>query len=155
VKNKKKKTFVFKGLGFPIKLVNAPMKKEFGDWYIDIDMNKLMRVVLEALTYKPAPLTAEELRFIRSYLQMTTTEFGKLFGVSHVTILKWESGENKISPSLEFCIRLYISDYLHTKDAEFRAFYKELSLEQLSKKEKKKIHPFVIDATTDDLKIAL
>jgi len=154
-KIKKKKTFIFKGLGFPIKLINVPMKREFGDWYIDINMNKLMLIVLEALTHKPIALTGDELRFIRSYLQMTTSEFGKTFGVSHVAVLKWESGENRMSPALELCIRLYILDYLHAKDAEFRALYKEINLKQLSKREKGKVHPLCIDATTEDFKIAL
>ena len=86
---------------------------------------------------------------------MTTTEFGKTFGVSHVAVLKWESGKNRISPSLELCIRLYVLDFLKAKDKEFRALYKELSLEQLSKEKTRKIHPIAIDATTEDLKIAL
>src|SRR6267154_2707512 len=110
MRDRKKKTLVFEGLGFPIKLINAPMKKVFGEWYIDINMNKLMIIVFEALAHKPVPLTGDELGFIRSYLEMTTTEFGKTFGVSHVAVLKWESEENKVSPALELCIRLYILD---------------------------------------------
>jgi len=123
MKDRKKKTFIFEGLGFPIKLINAPMNKVLGEWYIDINMNKLMLVVLEALIHKPIPLTGDELGFIRSYLEMTTTAFGKSFGVSHVAVLKWESGENNVSPALELCIRLYILDHLHAKDAEFRVLY--------------------------------
>ena len=155
MKNRKKKTFIFDGLGFPIKLINVPMRKEFGDWYIDINMNKLMLVVLEALAHKPIALTGDEVGFIRSYLQMTTAEFGKTFGVSHVAVLKWESGENKISPALEVYIRLFILDHIQVKDSEFRVFYKELNLEQLSKSKNKKIHTLAVDATTEDLKIAL
>ncbi len=154
-KNRKKETFVFDGLGFPIKLVNAPMKKVAGEWCIDINMNKLMIVALEALVRKPSSLTGDELRFIRSYFQTTTTEFGKIFGVSHVAVLKWEKGENQISPAIDLYLRLYIVDHLKAKDAEFRAIYRELSLEQLSKKGKGKIHPLIVDATSEDLKIAL
>jgi DNA-binding transcriptional regulator YiaG len=155
MKTRKKKTFIYEGLGFPIKLINVPMKKEFGDWYIDINMNKLMLVVLEGLAHKPTALTGDELKFIRSYLEMTSTEFGKAFGVSHVAVLKWENGENRISPALELCVRLHILDHLQAKDAEFRALYRELNLGRLSKKEKAKIHPLAVDATTEDLKIAL
>ncbi len=151
---RKKETFIFEGLGFPIKLINVPMKKIAGEWCIDVNMNKLMIVALEALIHKPIPLTGDELSFIRSYLQMTTTEFGKAFGVSHVAVLKWENCENRISPALDFCIRLYVLDHLHAKDAKFRAVYKKLSLEQLSKKEKGKIHPLAIDVETEDLKSA-
>jgi hypothetical protein len=56
---------------------------------------------------------------------------------------------------LEICIRLYILDHLSAKDREFRALYKELSPEKLSKEPKRKIHPIAVDATTEDLKIAL
>jgi DNA-binding transcriptional regulator YiaG len=155
MKNRKKETFVFEGLGFPIKLINAPMKKVFGEWAIDINMNKLMLVVLEAMVHKPVALTGAELRFIRSYLQMTSTEFGKIFGVTHAAVLKWESGKNKISPPLELCIRLHVLNHLRAKDKEFRALFKELSLEKLSEKPTGKIHPLAVDATTEDLKIAL
>lgn len=154
MKDRKKKTFIYEGLGFPIKLINAPMKKMLGEWYIDIDMNKLMFVVLEALINKPVSLTGGELGFIRSYLEMTTTEFGKAFGVSHVAVLKWESGVNNVSPALELCIRLYILDHLHAKDAEFRALYKALSLERLSKSKKGTTDLLSVDATAEDLKIA-
>lgn len=155
MKNMKKKTFIFEGLGFPIKLINAPMRKKFGEWYIDIDMNKLMLVVLEALVHKPTALTGGEIGFIRSYLKMTAAEFGKAFGVSHVAVLKWESNENKISPSLDLYIRFFILDHLHAKDKEFKSLYQQLSLDQISKREKGKIHPLAVEVTSEDLKIAL
>jgi DNA-binding transcriptional regulator YiaG len=155
MKDRKRDTFIFEGLGFPIKLINVPMKKVFDEWCIDINMNKLMVVVLEALIHKPTALSPDELGFIRSYLEMTTTEFGKTFGVSHVAVLKWESGKNKISASLDLCIRLYVLDFLKAKDKDFRALYKELNLQQLSKEPKKKIHPIAVEATSDELKIAL
>ena len=71
MKNMKKKTFVYEGLGFPVKLINAPMKKIFGEWYLDIDMNKLMLVVFGMLAHKSTALTGDEIRFVRTYLKMT------------------------------------------------------------------------------------
>ena len=153
-KDRKTKTFIYKGLGIPVKLINAPMKKVFGEWCIDINMNDLMLLVLEEIVHKPSALTGDELRYIRTYLEMTTTAFGKIFGVSHVAVLKWEGEKNRISPSLELCIRLYVLNYLSAKDAEFRALYNELSLEQLAKGQKGKIHPIAVDATSDELKLA-
>jgi DNA-binding transcriptional regulator YiaG len=130
------------------------MKKIYGEWTININMNKLMIIVLEALVHKPVNLTKDELGFIRSYFAMTTTEFGKKFGVSHVAVLKWESGENRLSPAIECCIRLFVLDHLRTKDKEFRTFYKELSLEKLAKAPPKKSQRLIVDATHEDLKIA-
>lgn len=155
MKNKKKSTFVYEGLGIPVKLINVPMKKMLGEWFIDVNMETLQRVVLEALVHKPVSLTGMELRYIRHYLEMSAVDFGKTFGVSHVAVVKWENAKNGISPALELYIRLYMMKYLKAKDKEFRALYDDLSLEQLSKSRKGKIHPISIDATTEDLQIAL
>jgi len=153
-KNKKNQTFVYEGLGFPIKLINAPMRKTLGKWVIDLDMNKLQVAVLRTLIYKPAPLTGDELKFIRKYLYLSMAEFGKVFGITHVAVVKWESGQRNISPPMEICIRLYILEQLHARDKEFRNLYNTIKLEMLSKHKTEKIHPLVIDMT-DDFKIAL
>ncbi len=155
VKERKIKTFIYKGLGIPIKLINVPMKKVLGEWCIDINMNKLMLVVLQEIIHKPTALTGDEFRYIRTYLEMTTTEFGKTFGVSHVAVLKWESEQNRITPALELYIRLYVLNHLRTKDKEFRVLYNAITLQQLSKDPKKKLYPIDIHATTEELKIAL
>ena len=154
MKDKKTKTLIFHGLGFPVKLINASMKKVFGEWCFDINLNKLMKVVLEALIHKPTALTGGELEFIRSYLKITLKEVSKLLGVSQAAVLKWEKEKNKISPSLELCIRLYVLDHLQVKDAAFRAFYKDVSLGQLSKSSKAKARPLIVDVTTEEFKIA-
>jgi DNA-binding transcriptional regulator YiaG len=155
MKDRKKSTFIYEGLGIPIKLMNVPMKKMLGKWMIDINMETLQRIVLEALVHKPTSLTGNELRYIRHYMELPATEFGKIFGVSHVAVIKWENAKNRVSPALELCIRLYMMNYLKAKDKEFRALYDDLSLDKLSKSRKEKIHPIIIDATTENLKIAL
>lgn len=153
-KNRKTETFIYKGLGFPIKLINVPMKKVVGEWIIDVDMNKLQIAVLRALIYKPTPLTGDELNFIRAFLNMSMVEFGKVFGVTHVAVVNWENGKRNMSPPMELCIRLYVLDHLQARDKEFRILYNKISLEALSKHKGGKIHPLAIDLT-EDLKIAL
>jgi DNA-binding transcriptional regulator YiaG len=132
MKKSKKETFIFNGLGFPIKLINAPMKKMLGEWVLDVDMNELMRVVIEGLIKQPYALTGAQLRFIRSYLEMTTEKFGKLCGVSHSAVLHWENERNAITPALDGFIRMRLQDLLKTSDSEFRKFFKKLDLGQLS-----------------------
>lgn len=155
MKSTKKETLVYKGLGFPIKLIDVPMKKMFGDWVMDIDMTELQLIVLRALIYKPIRLTKDELRFIRHFLVMTTTAFGKIFGVRHSAVVQWENGKRNLSPSIEFCIRLYVMDHLHAKDKEFRNLYNKISIEQLSKEVAEQSPPIEIDASEEDLKVAL
>lgn len=144
--NKKFETYIFEGFGFPVVLINAPWRKTLGEWVLDINLNKLKDFVLDYLIHKESPLTGEELKFIRKHLEMTVAAFGKLFGVTHVSILKWENNEVKISPTTEFCIRLYVKDQLHTKDKEFRQFYHDLRIENLAKYKKRvRYKPLEID----------
>lgn len=130
---KKTETFVFEGLGFPIVLVDAPWKKVFGEWALNVDMKQLQTLVLEFLIQKPTPLTGDELRFIRKFLEMSTATFGKLFGVSHVAVVKWEADKSQIARATELCIRLYVMDHLLPKDKEFRSFYRKMSITGLTK----------------------
>ena len=70
MKERKKSTFIYGRLGFPIQLIKVPRKTVFGEWAIDIDFNTLQRVVFNMLVRKPTSLTGKELRFIIDYLEM-------------------------------------------------------------------------------------
>jgi DNA-binding transcriptional regulator YiaG len=145
---KKTESFVFEGLGFPIFLVDAPWKKVFGEWVLDINLKELQDVVLQTLIHKSNPLNGCELRFIRKFLELSTAAFGKLFGVSHVAVVKWENDQSQINPATELCIRLHVMDRLLPKDKEFRKFYHDMSIETL-KKHKKSVRkrPIKINAS--------
>lgn len=153
MKDRKTDTFVYKGLGIPVKLVNVPMKKVLGEWFMDINFNKLQLAVLHCLLYKPAPLNGDELRYIRKFLELSLSDFGKIFGVTHVTVLKWENGKNRIPPPADIYIRLYVLNNLHVKDKEFRSLYNTINPKSLSKHKAEKNRPISIDAS-EDLKIA-
>lgn len=135
MKNTKRETFIYEGLGFPVLLVNASLRKTLGEWVIDIDFNKLRKKALNFLIHKPTSLAADEIRFIRKHFELTTTEFGKALGVTHVAVLKWESGENRILPTIDLCIRIYVLRRLHAKNEEFGKLIYEILPEQLSKLE--------------------
>jgi len=149
----KTKTLVYEGLGFPITLVNTPMKKIFGEWVIDIDMTRLQLVVLRALAFKPGRLTKNELQFIRKFLSLTTTEFGRAFAVTHAAVIQWENGKRILTPSTEFCIRLHVLSHLRAKATEFRNLYNAVPLEVLAKENAKKAAHLEIDIS-DDFKVA-
>ena len=84
---RKQETFVYEGLGFPVKLIDCPMKKMIGEWVLDINMVALQRLVFRELIHKSYPLTGKEMRFMRKFLEMSTTEFAKKIGISHATIV--------------------------------------------------------------------
>lgn len=142
---KKRETIIYEGLGFPIRLVNVPIRKVLGEWAIDINFNVLQAVVLDMLARKPTQLTGGELRFIIDYLEMSTREFAKLFGVTHAAVLKWEKEESRMNPSTEVYLRLYLLNYLKATDKEFRKLYLKISPERLVHSESPNI-PIEIDA---------
>lgn len=143
---KKNETFTYTDLGFPIELINAPMKKIFGEWVLDINLNILQEEVLQLLIHKSTPLQANELHFIRKYFEMTTTVFGKVFGVSHAAVLKWESGHLP-APPLDIYIRMYVMDRLHAKNEEFGKLFHEVSMIELlqAKKGRRKEKPLSLN----------
>lgn len=154
MKNRKTKTFVYRGFGFPITLIKAPMKKMRSGWVVDIDMQKLETVVLFALIHKPASLTGNELRFMRKVLELNATDFGRLFGVTHAAVIKWENETTKINPSTEVLIRLRMLDYLSVNSEEFKKTFMKMDLDVLAKSKRAHISKISIDATSEDLKIA-
>jgi DNA-binding transcriptional regulator YiaG len=143
---KKNETFTYTDLGFPIELIDAPMKNIFGEWVLDINLNILQQEVLKALIHKSTPLQAGELRFIRKYFEMTTTAFGEIFGVSHAAVIKWESGQLP-APPMDLYIRMYAMDRLHAKNAEFGKLFHEVSMAELvqAKKERRKEKPLSLN----------
>lgn len=90
---KRIETFIYTGLGFPIELIDARMRKIMGERVLDINLNILQQEVLKMLIHKSTPLQAGELLFIRKYFEITTTAFGEVFGVSHAAVIKWEGGQ--------------------------------------------------------------
>lgn len=153
MKDAKKKTFVYEAFGFPIKLINVPMKKVVGEWVFDVDFAVLEKAVLKLLIQKPIPLTGAEIRFIRKYLQLTTKEFGKLCGVSHPAVLKWEGGKAKPPIPTDIYIRLNALSHLKGKAQEFRSLIEETTVENLLLQSKKRSPALSINAE-EDLKSA-
>lgn len=131
---KKTKTIVYNGLGFPIRLINVPMRKAYGEWLLDINFNQLQVVVLLMLAKQTTPLSGREITFIRHYFDMSTIEFGKLLGATHVAVLKWEREERRMNANTEIFLRLYILNRLNVTDKEFRKIYLTFKPEVISKR---------------------
>lgn len=130
-------TFIYNDLGFPIELIDTPMKKIMGEWVLDINLNILQKEVLKMLIHKPTPLQAGELRFIRKYFEMTTTSFGGVFGVSHAAVIKWEGGQLP-APPMDVYIRMYAMNRLHAKNEDFGKLFHEVNMADLAQAKKER-----------------
>lgn len=149
MKKKKIKKFVYEGLGFPIVLRNVPTIKMLGEEVLDVNFNALQKNVLSILCQKEAPLTGNEVKFIRHYFEMTCTEFGMKFGCSHAAVLKWEKYGNRfanIEPTTDICIRLFVFSHISKKSGAFKKLYDEFDIGQLIKNRKQETsHVLAID----------
>jgi len=116
MERKMAKKFEYSGLGFPILLLDVPMRQVRGVEVPDVDYNILQQKVLLKLCRKPFPLTGNEIRFIRQFFELNYSEFANQFGV--------QDAFAKITPTTELCIRLYILDALRADDKLFRSTFR-------------------------------
>jgi DNA-binding transcriptional regulator YiaG len=115
---------------------------------LDIDLNILQKVVLLALAHHPSDLTGNQIRFIRNWLTFTQTEFGKLFGVTHSAVVKWEKTGNKGSKmnlTTQRDLRLWLLDRLLAKEEDFRKAFQIVHMTDYSQP----IGPLKFDVPTD------
>ncbi len=87
---RKRETVIDRRFGFDVMLVDVPMKEVRGEEVPDVNANDLRTAVLAGLTTKPGSLSGAEVRFVRLWMEKTTTDFGEDLGVTHGAVLKWE-----------------------------------------------------------------
>lgn len=93
MKKKTQKNYIDNGFGFPVTIGEVSMRSFQGEWIPEIDFFALESRLLYELPFKPSRFTGAEIKFIRSAKGLTLKDFGKMIGVSHVAVKKWEAGE--------------------------------------------------------------
>lgn len=123
-------TYVDRGFGFPVRLLNVPMIKVRGAWVPDLDLNDFTKGVLLALANLDGRLTGNQVRFIRLHFEMTLEQFGKRFGdVTHAAVKKWENAGDKptgMGWSNEKDIRLFLIMEISEAPTQVCLLYKQL-----------------------------
>ena len=130
------KQYIDMGFGFPVYLLNVLMIKIRGHWTPKINYNDLSDLLLTALAEKPSKLTGNELKFIRTKLEMKLADFAEKFYVTHPAVLKWEHKKDEptgMNWATEKDIRLFIFLSISSK-AEFPKRYQQLRPEASDKK---------------------
>ncbi len=56
-------------------------------------------------------LSAKELRFLRTHMNLTQSELGKLLGLTSQQVARWEKDESDISGAAEFLLRAYFIEH--------------------------------------------
>jgi DNA-binding transcriptional regulator YiaG len=125
---KTKKNYLYNGLGFPIILKQADFKKIGGKWLLKLDVHKLADKVIKAIPSKPVGMTGAEIRFARTYFELSKRKFAEELNVSHTAVNKWEEADQekaKIDPHTEIMLRSYIKLRLN-QESDFSNFFRGL-----------------------------
>ncbi len=107
--------YLYKGLGFPVLLLNVPMVKFDDDWALDLDHELLERGVLLRLCQKSSSLKGNEIKFIRTFFSKTLQQFGDQFRVTPACVKKWEDRGDQFTSmheTTEKMIRLFVLNNL-------------------------------------------
>lgn len=100
-----------RGFGFPVLIRDVPVVSFHGEEVALIDYEKLESLLLRAVPERQSPLLGAEIRFIRQHYGLTLEQFGRLFGVTHAAVKKWEDhGEKpaRMSRTTEMAVRLWV-----------------------------------------------
>ena len=119
------KEFKYSDLGIDIILKDVVLYKVGREWLPKIDIEKLSKRIFTLLTYRAASFSGNELSFIRTYLQMSKSEFGRELKVSHTAVGKWEKAGKKIS-SMDIGTELLLKMIMAEKSGATASKYQEI-----------------------------
>lgn len=72
-------------------------------------IKQLMKVIARAIVESDAPLTGEEIRFLRKRLGKRAIEFAKIIGVAETEVSRWENNKVQPAQSADRLIRVFYS----------------------------------------------
>lgn len=138
------KNFHWDGFGFPVVFSELPAVKINGELVPNVNWKKLRTLVLmEICSSQEAPLTGQQVQFIRKHFEMNLREFAKWVGVSHSIVIEWEkkgASPAKIESHTELVLRLYAirkCDPDKTTDSyPLLATFENIALDVLKRREK-------------------
>ncbi len=90
--------YEYLGIGFPITLKDVEFVQIRGNWHPKINVQKVAGEAFHRFLKKApkSPLTGNEIKFIRVYLNMSKQALGKRLNVAHTTVLRWERAGDKL-----------------------------------------------------------
>jgi DNA-binding transcriptional regulator YiaG len=118
----KLKDIVYHGLGFPVIIRNCPVAKIRGAESPDVDFNKLMSAVFNLLIVKPGRLSGSQVKFIRSFLELSQVEFGRILNQKgHSIVSTWETKKAEFTGmdlNTEIILRQKMAQKSHSIEVE-------------------------------------
>lgn len=88
-------------------------KKEDREEIFIHDVHGLHKAIGKALVFKQGLLAGNEIKFIRTNLDLSQTSLGRLLGLDYQTILGWEKNKYPISKTADRFLRIIFFSYLN------------------------------------------
>ncbi len=114
----KLKNYEWNGFGFPIIFEELPAIKVRGELVPDVEWNEIAGIIVELICLdEDSPLIGNQVKFIRSHLNMSLREFAKFMGVTHVSVMRWEeTGKKsaKIGRHIEIVMKIKVLKHIHS-----------------------------------------
>lgn len=88
------------------------------------DIHGLHKAISMSLIFKAAPLKGNEIKFIRTMLDLSQTRLAELLGCRYQQILLWEKDKNKISKPTDRYLRITLYTYLNKEHDNGEVFNK-------------------------------
>ena len=119
----KKNEFQVAGINY-IKIVNIPLKKsKFGD-IIDYPPLELEKIIAKEIIKKNFPIRGIEIKFFRSLLGLSLAEFGEVFNISDVSVLKWERKKTPLELINQIAVKAFMREKLKITPQEYSVLSK-------------------------------
>jgi DNA-binding transcriptional regulator YiaG len=107
---------IYEGLGFPIEIINAPMRTILGEPVLDVDPHWLQSAVFRLLLEARERFTGAQVRFVRHSMELTQARFADLLGLAnHSVVSQWESRGDALAgmdKTVELLLRLQMAKHL-------------------------------------------
>ena len=106
-----RENFNYKASGLPVTLLNVEVRrcKSCGEYAVAIPrIEDLHKTIAHAVIAKRSRLTPAEIRFLRTHLGWSGTDFARHLGVKAETVSRWENGRDQMNSSADRLLRLMI-----------------------------------------------
>ena len=113
----KRKEFIYRGLGFPVSLVNVKTNKILGEERPVLNHAELEKQVFEVLLWADFRLSGAQLAFARTFMGLTQQGLSRSLGLKgHGRISQWEKSADDASgmtSATELGMRMIMAAYLN------------------------------------------
>ena len=71
-------------------------------------LDALLKLIAETIVKKPGRLTGDEVRAVRSYLELSGTEFAELMDATPATVSRWENNKTPVGRTADLLLRAIV-----------------------------------------------